>query len=165
VSCTITKLEDQNPYRKKWAADDPIEALPGERTPNGTGLAGQHWESSSPVERLHGLSSFKPQCGIPTVKGVLCNWQLLANQHDGADEADSSILVPNDYRRRPLSSFRETSRESPASCQPCSCTLQRTFIQACHRRSTGPVLDVLYELELSKKVSCINPTSLAVSVG
>jgi hypothetical protein len=100
VPYTITKLDGSASPSKKWAADDPIEALPGERTPNGTGLAGQHWESSSPVERLHGLSSFKPQCGIPTVKGVLCNWQVLANQHDGADEADSTLVL-KDYQKRP----------------------------------------------------------------
>jgi hypothetical protein len=101
VACTITKLDGSASPSKKWAADDPIEALPGERTPNGTGLAGQHWDSSSPVERLHGLFYFKPQCGgIPTVKGVLCNWQVLANQHDGADEADSTLVL-KDYKKRP----------------------------------------------------------------
>jgi len=55
VPYTITKLDGSAPS-KKWAADDPIEALRGERTPSGTGLAGQHWDGSSPVERFHGLS-------------------------------------------------------------------------------------------------------------
>lgn len=34
------------------------------------------------------------------MKGVLCNWQLLANQHDGADEADSTLVL-KDYKKRP----------------------------------------------------------------
>jgi hypothetical protein len=51
------------------------------------------------VFSLSSLSAAFQRCKV-SFAIVLCNWQLLANQQDGADEADSTLVL-KDYKKRP----------------------------------------------------------------